>query len=325
MHGDIRQFGEAELTSVSRHRSPWLWGGVYYDEPPQLQEPLAIADQLLKCVVFLCADFERPETPGDNRRTPVGTAIAVSLAGEDGEPEFRYLVTTGYALEQGRRRGELIVRFNMKDGTTRDIPTDPQKEWFGIDVAVNWLCETPDGADIQPLPLSSLVTQELTKSRGLEEGADLLAVSPFQLDPESSRTKPLVRLGKSYLMPQLVATRPLGAGSTPMEIEAYLAEWRSWGGPTGSPVFVHTPLDGDNVTEIALGPQTGLLGLVHTHMNIDQELELSGETLAGGTIDVDYGVSVVVPAQRIFDVLMMDELELLREQSRHALMMSRLA
>lgn len=126
-------------------------------------------------------------------------------------------------------------------------------------------------------------------------------------------------------MPQLVATRLWAAGSTPMEIEAYLAEWRSWGGPSGSPVFVRPPLDSDDATAFALSPQTGLLGLVHTHMNIDQELELSGETLAAGTIDVDYGVSVVVPAQRILDVLMMDELELLREQSKHALMMSRLA
>ena len=255
----------------------------------------------------------------------MGTAIAVSLAGGDGEPQFQYLVTTGYALEQGRRPGELFVRFNMRDGTTRDVSTDPQKEWFGIDVAVNWLCKIPDGADILPLPLSSLVTQESAKTRGLEEGADLLAVSPFQLDPENSRTKPLVRLGRIYLMPQLVATRLWAAGSTPMEIEAYLAEWRSWGGPSGSPVFVRPPLDSDDATAFALSPQTGLLGLVHTHMNIDQELELSGETLAAGTIDVDYGISVVVPAQRILDVLMMDELELLREQSKHALMMSRLA
>ena len=109
-------------------------------------------------------------------------------------------------------------------------------------------------------------------------------------------------------MPQLVTSRLLGPGSKGVLVEGYLTEWRSFGGASGSPVFVYFPPDRvPNVITVGT-PTIRLLGLIHGHIEIRQEVEYTGESWSKGTVDVNSGVAVVIPAKTIKEVLMTDRL-----------------
>jgi hypothetical protein len=191
--------------------------------------------------------------------------------------------------------GSIAYMFDTYGGYV-DTPTIPYDDWYPhpdprSDIAVHPMTETPSDVQLQPVPLSMLTSDEEAKSLGVGPGDRLLSVGQFQPHPERSGPRPVISHGSVYLMPQLVATRVLGPDSTPMEVEGYLAEWREWGGGAGSPVFRRSP-HGDTV----------LLGMLHSHVHTEDP-EAMGEALLDGQPNEEFGIAVVVPAQRVREVL----------------------
>ncbi len=70
------------------------------------------------------------------------------------------------------------------------------------------------------------------------------------------------------------------------------------------------------------GPGPELLGLVHGHHNIEEEVSFIGDILGKGKVPINAGIAVVVPAQKIIDVLMHEELVKDREDSLKQLQQS---
>lgn len=96
-------------------------------------------------------------------------------------------------------------------------------------------------------------------------------------------------------------------GFDPME--AYLAEGRSIGGLSGSPVFVRQTVNtsipnqkGEKIPFAGIG-QIYFLGLVHGHWDLPKSFEKTPHSEA-----VNMGISVIVPAHKIWEVVNHPEL-----------------
>lgn len=99
-----------------------------------------------------------------------------------------------------------------------------------------------------------------------------------------------------------VATRKFG------EIDAYLVEARSIGGLSGSPVFVmlgpHSRVDGNAC--FVNRATIGLLGLMHGHFDLPEPLEDAvRDDFSQESVNV--GIAIVVPAERIRELLFSPE------------------
>jgi hypothetical protein len=97
-------------------------------------------------------------------------------------------------------------------------------------------------------------------------------------------------------------------------MEAYLAESRSIGGLSGSPVFVRntvkSPVQGPKgVSNIYALGDGHLLGLMHGHWDLPVSFSSLEQAEA-----VNMGVSIVVPAKKILEVLHHPELVAMRKE-----------
>jgi hypothetical protein len=98
-------------------------------------------------------------------------------------------------------------------------------------------------------------------------------------------------------------------------VETYLAEGRSIGGLSGSPVFVRNTVhmlamtkDGTRAQISALGT-FHLLGLMLGHWDAPPDFsETQGKS-------INMGISIVVPAAKILEVLFSEELIALRQEA----------
>jgi hypothetical protein len=143
-------------------------------------------------------------------------------------------------------------------------------------------------------------------------GDDLAFVGLFSEYPGVSRNVPLVRFGNISAMPG--DKIPLAAGGKKnllrYDVVGYLAECRSWGGASGSPVLWTTtiiarPIEHSNWYETAKATSTleRTPGLVSGHFDIEQQanvtVDLPGEIRMG----INSGIAVITPASAITDLL----------------------
>ena len=95
-------------------------------------------------------------------------------------------------------------------------------------------------------------------------------------------------------------------------MEAYLAEGRSIGGLSGSPVFVRNTVKIDAKPTVASGlGEFHFLGLLHGHWDLPEKYSVVEQAEA-----VNMGVAIVVPAKKILEVLYHPDLIAMREAAK---------
>jgi len=95
-----------------------------------------------------------------------------------------------------------------------------------------------------------------------------------------------------------------------MEFSAVLAELGSWGGQSGSSVFVYFSVDRDLFAGEALRteiPNPRLRGLLHGHYNFPQNVVNLPETAGNAHVPLNSGIAIVVPATGILELLALDQ------------------
>jgi hypothetical protein len=98
--------------------------------------------------------------------------------------------------------------------------------------------------------------------------------------------------------------------------DAYLIEGRSIGGLSGSPVFVRNTItipginEAGQVTQVAGLGQAHLLGLVHGHWDMPVDFSEFGKTET-----VNMGITIVIPAKKILEILFSPALVELRNEA----------
>jgi hypothetical protein len=274
---------------------------------------MLVDSQFMKCVSFLFVD-RTIEGSRNVERVPAATAFFVSVPiGND--IEQTYGITARHIIDNSRRYGNLYLRLRLENNLFQDILV-PQDSWIchpRTDVAVIPV-ELPDEVDATQIPLDMLILDEKVAGGGVGIGDEVFFVGLFSEYSGKQHDKPIVRFGNISLMHEEMPLK-LTAGSDATTLtDAYLVEARSWGGQSGSPAFIYYALDRKPGVVSVGGPRFVLLGLTHGHYEIKKSVAFIGDIIGSGKVPVNAGMAIVIPAQKIIDTLMQEELVLARKK-----------
>lgn len=278
---------------------------------------MRIPDRLTKCVGFISHDLPTLDF--------VGTVFIVGIHDGTGPKNALLHLVTAKHVAEVFDPGSCVIAMNGKDGLPLFAKTGDDLQWFyhptepnAVDVAVSPFASARlKEYDIEWLPEEMFATPERIKTFGLGLGDELVAVGLFTGFHGDSMVTPIVRTGNLAMMP---SDRVPVKHFEPMHV--YLAEGRSIGGLSGSPIFVrntvnlatHKPV----VDHGGIGMQflSGLgslhfLGLMHGHWDVELGTQHPVQAEA-----VNMGVSIIVPAEKILETLYHPELVRLRNEIR---------
>jgi hypothetical protein len=196
---------------------------------------------------------------------------------------------------------------NKKDGSFVIFELVNSSWWFHpieaatVDAAVT-IFAPPQGLDLEArnIPLKMFATDQLIKDRDIGIGDEVYVAGLFTRITETSKNQPVVRVGNLAMLPDEKINFPaIGM------IDAYVVESRSIGGLSGCPVFVRETVN-IHISDTPGGPVNRamhgagafyLLGSMIGHWQIPQG---ASPVLAEA---VNMGISVVVPARKIMEIL----------------------
>jgi hypothetical protein len=188
-------------------------------------------------------------------------------------------------------------------------PTDPTAD-IAI-IPVNW----QPGLDIKAVDIKQVGVPERLKQLDIGIGDEIFVTGLFSPASGSKRNIPIVRHGNIAMMPDEQIQTELGFA------DVYLAEVRSIGGLSGSPVFVRPTLGlpiPENITGLKMmfgyGHGATLLGLMHGHWDIKESDLNKASVMHDSKRGVNMGIGIVVPAAKIVETLYRPELVLMRKQ-----------
>ena len=233
----------------------------------------------------------------------------------DANASLVHLVTAKHVAE-AIEPAEAIIAMNAKDGAPRFLRTGDHS-WFyhptekdSVDVAVLPLgSANMDLYDIAFIPESYFATEKRIAEYDIGLGDELIIVGLFTRFVGTTQLHPIVRSGNIAMMPRdKLPVKGFG------EMEAYLAESRSIGGLSGSPVFVRNTVkapvqSAKGMTQIYGLGEGHLLGLVHGHWDLPVSFSTTEQAEA-----VNMGISIIVPAKKILEVLYHPELAAMRKE-----------
>lgn len=301
-----------------------LGGIVRYFVTPRADFNMRVPDEILKCVVFI-----GKKTPaGDIHYGGTGFLVLLRVV-EDGRTfYFNHLVTAKHVAEQ--ISGDVFyLRMNGKNNeAATDVPLnwEPNREviWYehptdpiAADVAITPIQVQPVH-DAMAIPDQMIVSDEKRKELGIGVGDEVFAVGLFSYLKGKSRSVPIVRVGNIAMFPNEQVRVETKAGKT-VKVDGFLIEARSISALSGSPVLARRTAEihglfkwGTNQTEPvgATAATLYLIGLVCAHWDIKPSEIAEAEPIKG----VNVGLAVVIPAQKIIDILHGSELTAMRKK-----------
>ena len=274
---------------------------------------MIIDPQFRKCVTFLFVDKVDEET-GKTIRVACATAFYVSVPVVN-NIFLTYLVTARHVIRRSRPY-PFFVRVNTTDGAYIDLSAS-QDSWIehpDTDIAVCPL-QIPLGPpktsipDIKQISFSMLATSKFIEENHVREGDDIFFSGMFQGYSGTERMQPIIRFGNISLMPYEKIMIRDSPQDTPYPVNAYLVESRSWGGHSGSPTFLYlnpNRIPGE-ISFYSGRPDFVLFGLVSSHFELSQDIKFVGDILGKGSVDINAGIAVIIPAHFIAEILQSDE------------------
>jgi hypothetical protein len=293
---------------------------------------MRLPDEVRESVVFVGRVIP---VGGREERRLLGTAFVVGVVAED-DPNVKclYLVTARHVAAQLSLGGPWFVRFNTKEGGFVDADRDSPGIWWthpeepdSADAAVEQLFDLPEGVELRHVPEEMLATEKVIREVSIGPGDAVNIVGLFTKMTGRQRNIPIVRTGNVAMIPS-ERVPGIEICDATHESDVYLIEARSVGGLSGSPVYVTGtvifPGFVDQLGKTVNVPLHGniyLLGLMHGHWDVkESEInEVRVRAVKGDRQGVNVGIAVVVPAQKIFDILRRDELVHIRGEVVKAL------
>jgi hypothetical protein len=215
-----------------------------------------------------------------------------------------------------------MLRVNVQGGGYELVRV--KSEWIypdneAVDLAVLLDREMlPATLEYTSVPLEMFATDELIQREEIGIGDNLVIAGLFTQRYGTQRNLPIVRTGILASMPQ----ERLQDEGTGLKYDAYLAEVRSLGGLSGSPVYV--VLDPlrliKGIPEKRFQHRTYLLGLIRGHWDYgkkSESIDFEREELEA----VNMGMAIVTPIQELFAMLNSEEFT--AERGRHDLEVSK--
>lgn len=238
-----------------------------------------------------------------------------------------YVITAKHVLQGVKKKaadGKLLLRVNLSGGASEKIETSCD-DWiehpqYGIDVAVLPLNNTKLDLDHSFINTDAFAIGHVAAMAKIRIGEEIFITGLFVQLPGNERNIPIVRVGTIAALPGEKIHIPQWGG-----FEAYLVEVRSISGLSGSPVFAACdpiPSASSSFNQILGGSEENddpgfcLMGLMLGHLTssgnlFDLNIHNSGKS-EGDRINT--GIAMVVPAERIQEVLDLPVLRAQREQ-----------
>lgn len=269
---------------------------------------MRIADEIIKSVGFVSRDTEP--------LCYAGTAFIVQVP-YDATSGYLHIVTAKHVADAVG--ADFVIGFNGKDGKPLFVknggvpwylhPTEPDS----VDAAaIPFASARIPEYDIAPIPVEIFADETRISEYDIGLGDEIFSVGLFTRYFGLETLIPIVRTGNIAMMPKEL----INLGSFGLT-KAYLAEGRSIGGLSGSPVFCRntTKMSGLNqrgqLKHLAGAGQIHLLGLVHGHWDLPPTFPEPERSEA-----VNMGVSIVIPAKKIKEILYSPELVEARGKGR---------
>jgi hypothetical protein len=274
------------------------------------EDHMLVPEEVRKCVGFVYC-------MRSGRRTPVGTVFF--LGTEDHGTRFAYSVTARHVVDFVRERSDdqrVTFRVNRNNGGIEYVDTSVDDWRFHSDPAVD-IAVLPGiphdhdegGLDIRSWSLEAAATDAEIARNQIGPGDEVFITGLFANHYGQDRNIPIVRIGNIAAMPEERVKTALGA------TEAYLIEARSIGGLSGSPAFAHLGMtrmiDGKRMHAPSNEGVCFLLGLVHGHYDV----EINDVKTAALTDErINMGIAIVIPVQKIIDVVRNEEFAEMRKK-----------
>ena len=271
---------------------------------------MRLPDQVLHTCCFIAHRTQEPKFGG--------TGFIASIRGQHGNA-FLYLVTAKHVAE-AVEHGPFVVGLNQKNGSRAMLDVDEIRWYYhptesnAVDAAVMLFSpERYETLNVEWAHEEMFATPASMQAAGIGIGDEVATIGLFTRFWGKNQHAPIVRIGNLAMLPK---ERVPVKDFDPME--AYLVEGRSIGGLSGSPVFVRQTLNmtvtnerGMQVPFAGTG-QIYFLGLMHGHWDVPTSvLEKEGIEAVEA---VNMGISIVVPAHKILEILYQPELVAMRKK-----------
>jgi len=299
---------------------------------------MRVSNDIKKCVVFVGSKKEK------DYYDIIGTAFPLFHRAETADLWRPYIATARHVVEETTERsidGNVHLRLNLPDGTSTWYPISGAGWEFHeddrIDVAIHPVAWTEDqfmnDYDHAGVFSSMFADDARLESLQIYPGAELYFPGLFVRQPGNQSNLPVLRTGTIAGLPPAHERADTKTGMA----RVYLAEVRSIGGHSGSPVFVYLGagydshgyhydpalhMDESYDDRLDLPP---MLGLIHGHFVMRPDQAMSSqpiksadtETAYARTVDdLNSGIAAIVPASDIMHVLMQPRL--LEERAEQA-------
>jgi hypothetical protein len=259
---------------------------------------------------------------GFKRETPhyAGSGFVVAVPGAHGNSHL-YVVTAKH-LAKRMECCPILMGFSYSDGSKAILEED-SVHWYAhpteasaVDVAVTPFASAQrDLLDLEPVPEHLFTSGERMRKASIGVGDEITAIGVFTRFSDEDRHLPIVRTGHLAMLPTL---RIPVKNFEPME--AYVAEIE---GLSGSPVWVR-PADyfnaaqkdgGEEKPPVPFNGDTDMLflGLLHGRWAVSKAA-IEGQS-AQYTEKMISGMSIIVPAHKILEVINQPELAAIRKKN----------
>lgn len=264
---------------------------IVYGDPRNL---LRIPDEIRQSVCFI-------GTEDASGHVSLGGTVVVASVPLGRPYRFAsYLITGRHCVAKASASGDKIVlRVNgRKEGVqvvdisklTWDYPDNAAS-----DIAVSELIGDGYKADLKVYPIDAamILTQDESERVQLGLGEELICIGLFHHRQGDRRNIPIARFGNIAALPE----EPLIDEWSGLEYDAFLAEIRSIGGLSGSPVFARLPAGRkDSNGTIVNTPQWFWLGVVRGHWTDPQVVSAEQQMM-------NTGIALVTPAWEALELL----------------------
>jgi hypothetical protein len=239
-----------------------------------------------------------------------GYFVAADVDGSETHKSF-FAVTARHVLSMISRKavdGKAYLRLNRLNKELGLLPI-PLSDWFFhpddpvLDIALAYVRYQRDW-DHLGVHTSLLLNDDVAKAHEVGVGDAVAVTGLFSKHPGTRRNIPIVRTGNlaALIEEPIRVTLP---GGTHVDVEAYLIETRSFGGLSGSPVFLNLGdvrrINGE--IKYATKPTYFLLGQVFGHWNEEVSTPLEGTSSMTQQEIVNLGISIVIPARHVGEAL----------------------
>jgi hypothetical protein len=267
----------------------------------------AFIDETKQTVVFIFAPAP------DGSALPLGTGFIAGVKHSATDAYFTYLVTAKHVIvdSAGAVRSRLFIRMNKRDGGSEFLlletriaeknvlythPTDGLADIAVVPVAIS-----NQKYDYKVVQDEAIPTKEEMKKLEISEGSDVFFTGLFLPFFGQGRNYPVVRFGKVSLIPDEKIPWRTDATKPPEMRELFLLETQSFGGNSGSPVFVTVPTSAFGASSLRL------IGIMMGTFEQGSPISVI-ENSATAVFKQNLGIAAVVPAYLLRDILFSNSL-----------------